>query len=262
MERVALLGSSFFYFFSCCSTLLASRTGSFRPGRFHFMAIALGVLCQSWFLVLRGGAERACPIGTFPETLIFLSWAIGLFYIVIGSAYRISLMGLFTAPLIFILQSIALLLPQGKIPLITISHHPWVETHAALSLVSFGAFGLACVAGLMFLLQEKQLKSQRPSPIFHHLPPIRLLEKVTFRLLLVGFFLLTISFIAGFIAGHAISGVKVWIALLVWGGYFITLAAHRSHHLSAHRLALLAVGIFIIALLLLPGVRYFSHIAL
>ena len=260
MERLALLGSTFFYFFSCCSTLLAFRAGGFRPGRFHFVAIALGVLCQSWFLMLRGDAERACPIGTLPETLIFLSWSIGLFYLLIGPTYRVSLMGLFTAPLILALQIVALFLPSG-IPT-SMPHNPWIEAHAALSLVAFGAFGLAFVAGLMFLVQEKQLKSQHPSPIFHHLPPIRLLEGVTARLLLVGFILLTVSFVAGFLAGHSITGMKMWIALLVWGGYCITLLAHQGHRLSAHRLACLAVWIFAVALIALPAVRYFSHLAL
>ncbi|MBX9743320.1 MAG: cytochrome c biogenesis protein CcsA [Chthoniobacterales bacterium] len=259
MEFLALLASTFFYFFSCCSTWLTFRKGQFHPGRFDLTAITLGVLCQSYFLLLRGQIEQACPIGTLPEILIFLSWAIGLFYIVIGSTYRVSLMGAFTAPLILALQTTALFLPRSLVSS-KISSNPWIETHAAMSLIAFGSFGLACVAGLMFLIQKRQLKSQHPSPLFHHLPSILLLEKVTLRLLWLGFIFLSISFAAGFIAAPLVVDLKFYISLLVWGAYFLTLLGHQYHYLAMNRLAFLAIFIFLFALLILPGMRLFSHL--
>lgn len=259
MESLALLGSTLFYFFACCSTWFTVRSRGFRPGRFDTLAIYLGVFCQTIFLVLRGQTEHSCPIATLPEILIFLSWAMGLFYIFIGSTYRISLMGAFSAPFILILQTVALLLPHTMTP--TKISPPWIEAHAALSLLSFGAFGLGCVASLMFLVQEKELKSQHPSPLFHYLPPIRLLEKVTVRLLWVGFVLLTMSFAAGFLAAPHFNRplFKFWISLLLWSGYFITLLAHQLHRLNAHRFAFLAMVIFLTALLILPAMRLFSN---
>lgn len=249
-ERIALLGATFFYFFSCCSTLLAFKAREFRPGRVHFIAIFLGVLCQSWFLMQRGALERSCPIGTLSETLIFLSWSIGLFYLVIGTTYRISLMGTFTAPFILILQSSALFLANAaRVPVMM--PNPFVEAHAALSLIAFGAFGLACVAALMFLIQERQLKSRQPAPIFHYLPPISLLEKVIARLLWIGLILLTISFASGFLAGLSISGMKLLFSLIFWGAILLLLLVRQAHRLSVRRFAVLAVTIFFLALILL-----------
>ncbi len=258
-EHLPLLISTLFYFLSCCSTLLSFRVGGFRPGRFHVMAIVIGVLAQSWFLMQQGKVDQACPIRTLPEIVIFLSWAIGLFYLVIGPTYRISLMGAFTAPLILGLQSIALLLPSGAISSTTPLNR-WIETHAALSLVAFGAFGLSSISGIMFLVQEKQLKSQHPSSIFHYLPPIRMLEEVTMRLLWLGFILLSISFAAGWIAAPITSGMKFWISLLVWGSYGIILLLHQQHRLAPHRLAWSAIFIFFFALLIFPMMRYVSDL--
>ena len=207
MEKIALWVSTFFYLFSFCSTLLALRAKQLRPGRFSFIAIFLGVVSQSWFLILRGKDLHACPTTTLPGMLIFLSWVIGWFYLLIGSTYRVSLMGVFTAPLILILQSIGCLL---LVPIVSIRHtlNPWIEAHAALSLVAFGALGLASVSALMFLFQEAQLKSQAPAPIFHFLPPMQLLEITTARLLWLGLGLLTISFIAGAFSGISISRIS------------------------------------------------------
>ncbi|MFI0347215.1 MAG: inner membrane protein YpjD [Chthoniobacterales bacterium] len=257
-ERMALLGSTFFYFFSCCWLFFIFKTKNFRPGRFQFAAILLGVVFQSWFLMLRGALERSCPIGTLSETLIFLSWAIGLFYLVIGPTYRISLMGTFTAPFILGLQCAALLLPNAaRMPIITPS--PFVEAHAALSLIAFGAFGLACVSAMMFLVQERQLKSQHPSLIFRQLPPINLLEKVTARLLWLGWVLLTISFAAGFLAKLPVSGTRIVIAFIFWGAIVTLLLARQAHHLSVRRFAALAGFVFLFSIIILFGIHFLSQ---
>ena len=257
MERIALLASTLCYLFSFGHTLFALGAGRYQPGRFNVLAMALGAAAQGWYLSMRGAAEHACPLGTLSETLIFLSWSIALIYLVIGPAYRISLMGAFTAPLVLLLQLIALLLPET-------AHrgffrpNPWVETHAALSLVSFGAFGLACVAGLMFLLQESQIKSRRPAAIFHHLPPISVLSHAALRLIWVGFLLLTLSFAAGLLAHLAVAGGKFWFSLVIWLLYAAILTAAARGTLTGRRFAAAVTATFLVALTFLPVIQHLS----
>ena len=257
MERIALLAATLCYLFSFGHTLFALGAGRFQPGRFNFIAMALGAVAQGWYLFLRGGAEHSCPLATLPEMLIFLSWSIALIYLVIGPAYRISLMGAFTAPLVLLLQIVALLLPEGSRPEFFHSN-PWVETHAALSLVAFGAFGLACVAGLMFQLQEGQLKSRHPAPIFHHLPPISVLSEAMLRLLWIGVVLLSLSFAAGAYAHLLVAGGKIWFSLLIWMVYAIVLFAAQRGILTGRRFALVASATFLLALILLPVIQHLA----
>ena len=68
----------------------------------------------------------------------------------------------------------------------------------------------------MFLIQEKELKSQSPSSLFHYLPPITTLEVVTKRLLWLGFFVLTIIFALGFIASPLLPNIKEEIDLFAF----------------------------------------------
>jgi ABC-type uncharacterized transport system permease subunit len=257
MERLALLMATFCYLFSLGHTLFALGAGRFRPGRYNFLAMAFGAAAQGWYLALRGAAEHSCPLGTLPETLIFLSWSISLIYLVIGSTYRISLMGAFTAPLVLLLQIVALLLPEGKPPS-AFPPNPWVETHAALSLVAFGAFGLACVSGLMFLLQERQLKSRQPAPIFHYLPPISILSEAMLRLLWIGFLLLTLSFAAGLHAHLLVVSGKLFFSLCIWVFYAAILFGAQRGMLTGRRFAMLSAATFLMALLLLPLIQHLS----
>lgn len=257
MERLALLAATLCYLFSFGYTLFALGAGRFRPGRFNFLAMALGAAAQSWFLSMRGAAEHACPIGSLPEVLIFLSWSIALIYLVIGPAYRISLMGAFTAPLVLLLQIIALLLPEAGVPAF-FRPNPWVETHAALSIVAFGSFGLACVAGLMFLVQEGQLKSRHPAPIYHHLPPISILSEATLRLIWTGFFLLTLSFASGLLAHLSVSGGKFGFSLMIWLLYAAILMAAKKGSLTGRRFAMASAAAFLFSMLLLPIIEHLS----
>jgi len=63
----------------------------------------------------------------------------------------------------------------------------WLELHAAISMVAYGAFALAGVAGVMYLAQERQLKTHHIRSIFYHMPPIRDLAVANGRLILTGF---------------------------------------------------------------------------
>jgi len=257
MERVALLLAALCYFFSFGQTLFALGAGRFQPGRFNFAAMALGAAAQGWYLSLLGARLHACPIGTLPEILIFLGWSIALIYLVIGPTYRLSLMGAFTAPLVLFLQIVAIVLPAepSRPPH---APNPWVEAHAALSLVAYGAFGLACIAGLMFLVQEDQLKSRRPALIFHYLPPISILSQAILRLLWTGVVLLTLGFAAGWHAHLPIAGAKFWFSLAIWLLYAGLLLGAKAGVLTGRRKAIASAATFLLILILLPVIQHLS----
>src|SRR4051794_38231203 len=99
MDRQLILASTLCFLVAVVHTLVALRKGVFHPVRFNFFAIATGFALQSAFLSIRGHALGRCPITNLFEVFIFLAWSVAMIYLVIGPAYRLSLMGAFTAPL-------------------------------------------------------------------------------------------------------------------------------------------------------------------
>src|SRR6202051_983362 len=87
------------------------RGGILQPMRFNFFAVGLGFIFQTAFLSVRGHALGRCPLTNLFEVFIFLAWSVALIYLLVGPTYRLSLMGAFTAPLVFALQTFALLAP-------------------------------------------------------------------------------------------------------------------------------------------------------
>ncbi len=257
MDRLWLVAATLCFLASFGTTLYALGAGRFRPGRFNFIASLTGFLFQTVFLYLRGRAEGSCPLNSLFDVLIFQSWSLVLIYLLVGPTYRLSLMGAFTAPIAFMLILIALIAPINQALAYRVVN-PWIEFHAAASIIAYGAFGLACVSGVMYLLQERQLKSHKASALLYNLPPIHDLAAANRRLVWLGFGLLTLSFTAAFLSQMPVNTVKFWTSASIWLVYGVMLALARLPSMAPRRLAEFSIGVFIVAMLTLPGIQYLS----
>ena len=73
----------------------------------------------------------------------------------------------------------------------------WLVVHVALILLGYAALFLTFVAGVMYIIQEKELKSKRPRAFYYRLPPLNKLDEMAYSTLAVGFVLVTLGLIAG-----------------------------------------------------------------
>jgi HemX protein len=261
MERLFLITSTVCFLVAFAYTMYALGARVARPSRWNFTVMFTGFILQTAFLYVRGQVVGRCPLTNLFEVLVFLSWSVVLLYFVIGGTYRLSLLGSFTAPLVFLLQTIAQLLPAASVPAV---YKPsagfWPEMHAAISLIAYGAFALGCVAGVMYLVQERLLKKHQLNSVYRNLPPIHDLAEAMQRVLIAGLLLLSFGLIAGFLAGNAgeHKAAIVW-ALGVWVLYGIVLTLRYTHRVSARRIAWMSVAAFTIALTTL-GAMSFIHL--
>ena len=169
MDRGFLIISTICFLAAVVRAVVALRVGIFRPGRFNFLAIGLGFVFQTAFLYIRGHAVGRCPLTNLFEVFIFLAWSVALIYLLVGPAYRLSLMGAFTAPLVVLLQGFALIAPIDIRHAVKMAPNPSLEFHASVSLVAYGAFALACIAGVM--LPRPGAPAQDTSLALNFLPP-------------------------------------------------------------------------------------------
>jgi ABC-type uncharacterized transport system permease subunit len=205
---------------------------------------------------MRGHEVHRCPITNLFEVIIFVAWSVALFYMVIGPAYRLSLMGAFTAPLVALLQIFALLAPIDKPHRAKLPPNSWLEFHASMSLVAYGAFALACIAGVMYLVQERQLKTHHLRSIFYHLPPLSDLFAAITRLLWWGFALYTLGLVSGFLVDAPLPWTQIVCAIGVWVLYGLILQGRYLRWFAPKRVAALCIIGFSAALTLLWGITF------
>src|SRR5216117_1699925 len=224
--------------------------------RFNFFAVGLGFIFQTAFLSVRGHALGRCPLTNLFEVFVFLAWSVALMYMLVGPLYRLSLMGAFTAPLVVLLQGFALVAPIDVRHPVKVPANPWLEFHASISTVAYGAFALACIAGVMYLIQERQLKTHQLHSIFYHLPPLTDLYATITRLLWWGFALYTFGIMSGFFTCHPLPRVQVVAAVGVWLLYAAILQGRHFRRLAPTRVAALCIVGFAAALTLLWGISF------
>ena len=258
MDRLWLIASTFCFLVSFGYTLFALRAGRFLPSRFNFLAVTIGFLMQTVFLYLRGHAIGRCPLTNHFEVFIFVSWSMTLIYMIVGPAYRLSLMGAFTSPVVFVIQVTALLLPIDSIVIPQARANPWVEFHASFSIVACGSFLLAGVAGLMYLVQDRQLKRHTLGSLFYRLPPISQLAIANRNLVFLGFILLLLGIGAGFFVDRPLNPLKLGISIFILLMYALVLWGRGWKALAPHALATASIVAFGMILATLWGVTLLS----
>lgn len=208
-------------------------------------------LLQFAFLYCRGQMERACPLQDRGETLGFLAWSLMLFFLLVGPAYRVSLLGVFTAPVVLVMQLVALV--PGVLREAPQAHgtpNALHEAHAALSVLAYGAMGLAAVAGVMFLVLDRQLKEMHlKSGLFRNLPPARELLQSQFRLMVIGFAILSAGAVVTFLMPHDHSRLHLLSGAVVWLGYAVLLGVKMARGITGRRSSLAVVAWFFVSLL-------------
>src|SRR5438477_11931895 len=256
VDRYLLVASTICFLAAVVHTVFELRAGVFRPMRFNFLSIGLGFIFQTAFLSIRGHALGRCPITNLFEVFIFLAWSVAFIYMLVGPAYRLSLMGAFTAPLVLLLQGFALMAPIDARYPVNVPANSWLEFHASISLVAYGAFALACIAGVMYLVQERQLKTHQLHSIFSHLPPLTDLFAAITRLLWWGFALYTLGLVSGFFVGQPLPYVQAVCAFGVWLLYAAILQGRHLRRLAPKHVAALCIVGFSAALALLWGITF------
>jgi HemX protein len=243
-DRLFIYVATAFFCGGFAFAFLALRTGRYRPSWLHLVVMGLGFICQCGFLALRGKAVQQCPATNQFEVLVFVAWAMVLLYFLIGTSYRWSLLGMFTAPLVFLLHVMALFSPDP--PLANpVQAEYWNELHKSVSLLSYGAFALSCVAGVMFLVQDHQLRKHRLRSLFHHLPPIHYLQKVMRRLNLFGLALLTVGIVSAWRMTKVNPGHTLLPVYFIWLIYAALIGYEFTRGMSARRSALASVVAFV-----------------
>ncbi len=77
----------------------------------------------------------------------------------------------------------------------------WLTAHIALALLGYAALALMALASLLYLVQERALKSKKPRKSYPWLPALGMLDEFIARSMGVGFALITLAVVTA-ASGH------------------------------------------------------------
>jgi ABC-type uncharacterized transport system permease subunit len=230
-----------------------------------YFILAAGYAFQTFGLYLRGMAVKGCPLGNTFELVQFTAWSAATLYLVVGPAFRLSLLGYGTALLSAGLSLSALLVPAWDATRRThvFGGNAWIEFHAALALFSYGVFGLLALVSLMYWIRDYGLRRKHVGGAYAFLPSIRDLDHIGLRLLGAGVALLAASLAVGSVwwlrEPGSVNLLKLLATVGVFLAYALALALRLRQRLVGRRWALACALLFVAALLSIVPVESSRH---
>jgi cytochrome c-type biogenesis protein CcsB len=119
--------------------------------------------------------------------------------------------------------------------------------HTILAFLGYAAFAVACGIGIMYLLQEHYLKSKHLGGLFHRMPSLQVLDEINYKLITLGFPLLTLAIITGALWAESAWGAywrwdpkEVW-SLLTWFIYALVLHVRLTVGWRGKKAAILSI---------------------
>ncbi|MCL5966692.1 MAG: c-type cytochrome biogenesis protein CcsB [Deltaproteobacteria bacterium] len=269
-----LKATAFFYLVGAVLYLYFIVTMRERGARLGRMFLLIGVILHAAGFVARYVLAGYTPITNLFESLSFFALAIVTAFLVTEIRYNLRILGSFVAPLGFVFSASAVFLPGDVVRLAPALNSYWLPVHVLLLFIGDAVFAVMFGAGIMYLLQEKQVKKKRLGAIFKRLPPLDVLDEINYRCLTIGFPLLTAGIITGSIwAEYAWGSYWNWDpketwSLITWLLYAALLHGRLTIGWRGRRAAILAIVGFGAVLftflgvnLLLPGLHSYTSLA-
>ena len=206
-----------------------------------------GFISHSCSLVLLISQIRQMPVTTLSQTFSLFAWAIVGSYLVFQLKFNIRILGTFVSPLAVVFMILSSAIPSRIIPTSKLFKSFWLTLHVATVFVGFAIFALAFSAGIMYLLQERQIKNKSFGVLYQRLPSLETLDSLNYVCLTVGFPLITVGLISGFIYAGAVSrsfwhwDPKAILSIITWLIYAILLHERLAVGWRGRRAAIMAI---------------------
>jgi cytochrome c-type biogenesis protein CcsB len=254
------------------------------------VGMAIANLCMAALLAARWITAGYFPLSNLYESLFFLAWGVTAVHLIAEQMSQSNLVGVATAPVAMGITAFAALsLPdemQGSAPLVPALKSNWLMMHVSVMMISYATLMVGAVLAIAFLVvtagQNVELRgnslgiggyrlSTLGSPAVTYsesapLSPQRLslaqaLDNVSYRIIGLGFPLLTIGIIAGGVWANEAWGSywswdpkETW-ALITWLFFAAYLHSRITKGWQGRRPAILAATGFVVIWICYLGVN-------
>ena len=187
--------------------------------RAGFFLLTVGFLCHT--LTIAYGFYKAghVPVSNMHETLSFAAWAIAAVFLAIQFKFNLKILGICAAPVLALMMIIVSQLPNELAPVTKIFKSFWLVSHVTVIFIGEAAFALACGLGVLYLLQEHEIKTKKHGFFFRRLPSLEMLDSIGYVCIVLGFAMLTLGLITGFVYAKTFWGrFWSWDPKEVWSG--------------------------------------------
>lgn len=219
-----------------------------------------GALLWRWLESYQLGIGHA-PLSNFYESLVFFSWSLICIVCLVFWRQTQAYLGALVAALACLLMAYASLggIETKITPLIPALQSNWLVIHVVTCFLSYAAFTLGFGAALLYLIRTHKLPRVSGEA---SIPPAPELDRLIYRTIIIGFFLLTVGILTGAVWAESAWGSywswdpkETW-SLITWLIYAALLHARLVKGWQGKRIALMSVVGFLAVLFTYFGVSF------
>jgi len=142
-----------------------------------------------------------------------------------------------------------------------------VPIHVTLSIIGEGLFALASLAGIMYCIQDRQIRQRRMGALARYLPSLGDLDNINHAGLLWGFPILTLGLIVGSLWARTAWGGSNWAtdpktiwSFAAWCFYAFLLHQRLAIGWKGKKIAVLSIVALMVLISAFIGVNFLSSV--
>jgi ABC-type uncharacterized transport system permease subunit len=263
------MSTSFALNLAALATLLPAavvrwRHNDGRDGIFYAVLLIAALGPALWSAAQLGGVWRTGFSMSLWVTIAATMLIYGGLVLATRQAWRLTPL---LMPYLFLLGIIATIWARApEQPVSTAVPPGWLDAHIIFALATYGLLTLAAVAGAAVFLQERALKTKRPTPLTRILPAIADSEILEVRLLYAAETVLAFGVASGMAAQHYVGGAlleldhKTVLSLAAFAVIAVLLAARQFTGMRGQRVARWALLAYLLMTLAYPGVKFVTDV--
>jgi len=223
--------------------------------KWSYRILMVGFIAQTIFLLQQYIYLGAVPVVTLKSAFSFFSWSMIGAYLIFHLRFKLRVLGSFIVPLAAFFMIISFSIPGQQLFNIKPGFQNfWLIIHISTIFIGNGFFAITFISGVVYLIQEHQIKRKKIGSIYKRLPSLETLDSINHHSLMYGFPFLTAGIITGAVfAQHLLGSYWRWAPKEVWTLIAWLLYAALLHERLAvgwrgRRAAILSIIAFLILL--------------
>jgi len=234
-----------------------------------FALMRIGFLISTFYFMTEAvHAGAFLPVVSLGQATAFCAWSLAFVYLVLFVRIQTESFGLILTPILLTLTATALGLKLAvsapAAPARPLVLDPYFTAHILSAFFAYASFTISFAAGVLYLIQNHQLKSKTPGNFYYRLPSLEELERLVCRPLFWGAPLLLVAAAVGVVWSKSAFG-RYWIfdpktiatsatAVL----YFAILYLHSVSSVRGKQVAVLSLIAFALVIFSFVGTRFLS----
>ncbi|MDQ3259430.1 MAG: cytochrome c biogenesis protein CcsA [Pseudomonadota bacterium] len=226
-------------------------------------------------IVLHGAALELSVFGKpglnlgLGNALSLIVWLTVVIYWLGSWLYPVASLQMFVLPIAAIGVLLAQMLPSDRV--LTLAARPALAAHLVMSMLAYSLFTIAALHAILTSVLDRGLHQGTMPATMRDAPPLIAMEQLLLRIIQVGFVLLTLALISGFLFSEQVFGKaitfphnthKILFGVLSWGIFGAFLIGHRFYGWRGRTAAMLTLVGFGLLLVSYIGSKFFLEVLL